>query len=208
MPDPRSAAREAVARAALAEFTAAGDVGDLLEEQTSDDGLSTLSFATTQLGYPGWRWTVAVAELPGEEPTVLEAELLPNEGALLAPDWVPWSERLEEYRAAQAAAAEANAESAAEDDAIDEDDDLDDVDELDKPGVDLRELIDFEPDDEESPTEAAPAEKSAPTDDRVGEQDEADAESADADPEPVAVPGRRQSRKRAQQPQGGQKPEA
>lgn len=199
MPDERSSAREAVARAALAEFTAAGDVGDLIEEQSGEDSLWTLSFATTQLGYPGWRWTVAVGELPGEAPTVLEAELLPNDGALLAPDWVPWSERLEEYRAAQAAAAEANAESAGDDDADDSDeDDLDDVDALDKPGVDLRELIDFEPDDDGS----------AATDEGVGQKDQADAESAQADPEPVAVPARRQRRKRAQQPQGGQKPEA
>ena len=197
MPDARGSAREAAARAALAEFTAAGDVGALLEEETTDDGLSTLSFATTQLGYPGWRWTVAIAELPGEEPSVLEAELLPSEGALLAPDWVPWSERLEEYRAAQAAAAEANAERASDGDADDVDDDLDDVDELDKPGVDLRELIDFEPDED-----------SAAADEGVGQQDQADAESADADPEPVAVPARRQRRKRAQKPQGGQKPEA
>ena len=55
-------------------------------------------FAATMAGYPGWHWTVSVAELPGEEPTVLEAELLPGDGALLAPDWVPWSERLEDYK--------------------------------------------------------------------------------------------------------------
>ena len=36
MPDARSSAREAAARAALAEFTAAGDVGALLEEETTE----------------------------------------------------------------------------------------------------------------------------------------------------------------------------
>jgi hypothetical protein len=69
---------------------------------------------------------------------VLEAELLPGEGALLAPEWVPWAVRLAEYQAAQAAlAAErgVEAEDAADaDDDSDEDlddDDLDDVDDLD-----------------------------------------------------------------------------
>ena len=62
-------------------------------------------------GYPGWHWTVSVAELPDEEPTVLEAELLPGDGALLAPDWVPWSERLEDYEDAQARCAAADGRS-------------------------------------------------------------------------------------------------
>ena len=52
-------------------------------------------------GYPGWHWTVSVAELPDAAPTVLEAELLPGDGSLLAPDWIPWSERLDDYRAAR-----------------------------------------------------------------------------------------------------------
>ena len=36
---------------------------------------------------------------------MLETELMPGDGALLAPDWVPWADRLEEYKAAQAAIA-------------------------------------------------------------------------------------------------------
>jgi hypothetical protein len=52
-------------------------------------------------GYPGWHWTVSVAKVEGSEPTALEVELMPGNGALLAPDWVPWSDRLAEYQAAQ-----------------------------------------------------------------------------------------------------------
>lgn len=123
--------QEDVARAALAEISPASAVGDLIERVDEGDGGWTLRFASTLSGYPGWHWSVSVAELPGEEPTVMEAELLPGDGALLAPDWVPWAERLEEYRAAQALlAAEAAAEDddAEDDDAEDDDADADDAD--------------------------------------------------------------------------------
>jgi hypothetical protein len=38
---------------------------------------------------------------------VLELELLPHDGSLIAPDWVPWSQRLAEYKEAQRLAREA-----------------------------------------------------------------------------------------------------
>jgi hypothetical protein len=68
---------------------------------------------------------------------------MPGEGALLAPDWVPWSERLEEYRAAQAAAGEPD-ETAVLDE--DDPDDLDDDDHDDDHGDDPDDGIDFESD--------------------------------------------------------------
>ena len=58
-------------------------------------------FASDLAGYPGWHWTREPRARRRAEPTVLEAELLPGDGALLAPDWVPWSERLADYQAAQ-----------------------------------------------------------------------------------------------------------
>jgi hypothetical protein len=131
--------QETVARAALAEISPAGTVGALLERSSQDDGIAQLSFASTLSGYPGWHWSVSVAEVPGEEPTVMEAELMPGDGALLAPDWVPWAERLEDYRAAQAAIAAEAAEHAddevddddpdVDDDELDDDDDFEDIDE-------------------------------------------------------------------------------
>lgn len=101
------------------------------------DDVATVRFSTTQGGYPGWVWTVAVAVNPGMEPSVLETELLPAEGALVAPDWVPWADRLEEYLAQQAAEAALRGEDFdAEGDEADDallDSDLDDHadDELD-----------------------------------------------------------------------------
>lgn len=142
--------RVRLAREALREITPDATVGELIDQRDAGEHVTTLSFAATMLGYPGWAWTVSVAQLPGEAPTVLEAELLPGEGALLAPDWVPWSERLEEYRAAQAAAAAEAAEQAADDDDDDEDDDADDLDEHDIDddfGDDPDDGIDFEHED-------------------------------------------------------------
>jgi len=141
-----------LAREALAEITADDTVGELTGQTPEGEGVTTLTFSSTMLGYPGWHWTVSVAELPGEAPTVLEAELLPGDGALLAPDWVPWSERLEEYRAAQAAAAaageDADDEFVADDEAEPDDDDVaEDAD--DDFGDDPHDGIDFEHDEAE-----------------------------------------------------------
>ena len=95
------------------------------------DGVLTLRFENRMPGYPGWFWTVSLAQVDESAPTVLEAELMPGDGALIAPDWLPWAERLAEYQAAQAALA---AEGLETDDLVideDEDEDLDDVDDLD-----------------------------------------------------------------------------
>jgi hypothetical protein len=63
----------------------------------SADGerLVTHRFAALQPGYLGWYWTVTVARAPrSKHVTVSEVALLPGSEALLAPEWVPWSERL------------------------------------------------------------------------------------------------------------------
>lgn len=132
-----------LARTALTEITRAETIGELLTETTEGDGTITVRFASALAGYPGWAWTVSLAEVEGESPTVLEVELMPGDHALLAPDWVPWSERLADYKAAQEAleadAAEAAVDSESDDDLDeDDDDDLDDDDsdeELDEDDV-------------------------------------------------------------------------
>jgi hypothetical protein len=173
-----AAEREQRARDALAEITAPGTFGDLLSETAEADGVFTLLFAATMAGYPGWHWTVSLAELPGAQPTVLETELMPGDGALLAPDWVPWSERLEEYRAAQAAAGEPD-ESLLDTADVDDDDDDDIHDELElDEGITL----------EESALLA------------VGEdeQNEPEPETDDGGPEPPAVPAVKNRRQKKQ----------
>jgi len=198
-----------VARAALLEITPESDVGALVSEQTGGDGVTTVRFASAMLGYPDWFWTVSVAQLTAvdghlEEPTVLEAELLPGEGALVAPDWVPWADRLEDYKAAQAAIAagelaaggdaaddDSDDDESDDDDAGDPDDDDDDIDDEhgdDDLGDDPDDGIDFES-DELALMPAAVGED---------EQDEPDAESDEDGPEPPAAPVRKQRAKKQQ----------
>ncbi len=145
--DERLLAAHDLALAALHEITPATTVGPAAGYTLEEGGVVSLRFENTMLGYPGWFWTVSVAVVEGSEPTVLEAELLPGDGALLAPEWVPWAVRLAEYQSAQAALAAEERELAAaegddldeddddaddaEDDEDDEDDDLDDLDDLD-----------------------------------------------------------------------------
>lgn len=126
---PESAAQPSafeVAYAALLEITPVETIGDPAGEVAESDGVVSVLFDCALPGYPGWKWTVSVATLDGEAPSVLEVELMPAEGALLSPDWVPWSDRLADYKAAQLAAGEI-VESDDEDD-TDDDDDLDDED--------------------------------------------------------------------------------
>jgi Protein of unknown function (DUF3027) len=119
-----------VARAALLEITPDSTIGELSGESTGD-GATTVSFATLLPGYPGWNWTVSIATLG--EPSVLEVELMPGDGALLAPDWVPWIDRLADYEAAQEllAASEGDGDEVELSDTDVMADDIDDVEEGD-----------------------------------------------------------------------------
>jgi len=59
------------------------------------DRLGTHFFASTDRAYAGWRWAVSVARASrAKAVTVDEVVLLPGAGALLAPQWLPWSERV------------------------------------------------------------------------------------------------------------------
>jgi hypothetical protein len=84
-----------VARAALLELVPAGDVGAYLGHEAEDKKVVTHFFACTRFGYRGWRWSVTVARAPKQKTvTVDEVVLLPGDEAILAPEWVPWRERI------------------------------------------------------------------------------------------------------------------
>jgi len=140
---------EDLARAALLEITPAATVGSFVGTTDEGDGVVSLLFASAQPGYPDWRWTVSIAHVPGEEPTVLEAELMPAEGALLAPDWVPWSDRLAEYKAAQAGGTEPTSEDSDDESHDDDDDDDDEDDDSDEDDDDESDDDDDSDDDDE-----------------------------------------------------------
>lgn len=125
-----------IARAGLLEITDPKTVGDAFARVDEVDGVVSVLFHCTLDGYPGWHWTVSLAAVDGGGPTVLEAELQPGQGALLAPDWVPWADRLAEYQASQESEAgadddDADGDSDDDDDPDEDDDEFDDSDEED-----------------------------------------------------------------------------
>jgi hypothetical protein len=83
------------ARAALLDLVPATDVGDHLGQEAESGKVVTHLFECTKLGYRGWRWSVTVARAPRQKTvTVDEVVLLPGDDAVLAPEWVPWRERI------------------------------------------------------------------------------------------------------------------
>lgn len=93
--DPACAAAIDLARAAAATLAAPGEVGEHAGVTSEGERLATHRFACTAAGYRGWQWAVTVARAArARNVTVCEAVLLPSAAALLAPEWVPWSERL------------------------------------------------------------------------------------------------------------------
>ena len=89
-------AREAAIEAARADGASGpAAVGDHLGARADGDRVVTHRFACTDPGYRGWVWSVVVARAPRSKVvTVSEAVLLPDADAVLAPAWLPWSERL------------------------------------------------------------------------------------------------------------------
>lgn len=72
-----------------------GDVGEHLGHVVDGERLVSHRFACTARGYRGWVWTVTLARVArSRTATVCEAVLLPGDDAILAPEWLPWSERL------------------------------------------------------------------------------------------------------------------
>lgn len=84
-----------MARAAAEEAAAPGVVGEHVEVVVEGDRVVTHLFECKDFGYRGWRWAVTVARASRAKIVTLdETVLLPGPDALLAPEWVPWSERL------------------------------------------------------------------------------------------------------------------
>ncbi|MCI4656677.1 DUF3027 domain-containing protein [Cryobacterium zhongshanensis] len=140
-----------VARAALLTFTPEDTIGEPLGHIVEGDRVVSLLFDCTMTGYPGWRWTVTLSRIDGESvPQVLETELTPGDEALVAPEWVPWSDRLADYRTAQdLVAATAAADALGDDDADDDDDDDDDDSDDDDDDDDDSDDDDTDDDDDE-----------------------------------------------------------
>jgi len=95
--EPDRACAEAVdlARDAVVAVVGAAVVGGHLGAQAEGERVVTHLFDCADPAYAGWRWAVNVVRAPrAKAVTVSETVLLPGPGALLAPDWVPWQDRL------------------------------------------------------------------------------------------------------------------
>lgn len=94
-PDRLCAEAVDLARAAAEEAAAPGVVGEHVGLLSEGDRVVTHYFECKELGYRGWRWAATVARASRAKIVTLdEVVLLPGPDAVLAPEWVPWSERL------------------------------------------------------------------------------------------------------------------
>lgn len=95
MTDPAAAAAVDLARSAAEEVARPENVGEHLGVLAEGDRVVTHYFACLDPAYRGWRWAVSVVRASrAKNVTVSESVLLPGEDAMLAPEWVPWSDRL------------------------------------------------------------------------------------------------------------------
>lgn len=93
--DAVGAAAVEQARAAATDVAGPDEVGEHLGVAAETERVTVHRFASTHRGYRGWEWAVVLARVPrARVATVSEVVLLPGDGALLTPSWVPWSDRI------------------------------------------------------------------------------------------------------------------
>jgi hypothetical protein len=175
---PKTFDNKTFAYNAAVEASTRNAVGFFIESIEEDEGVATYIFEGKLKGYVGWRWSVSVFQSDENSPaTISEVLLVPGPESLVAPDWVPWSERLADYKAlqaeleAQAALDTEEAEEAEGGDDLDDADDVDDSD-LDSEEADSTLALDAE---EDSVVSEPEVENSALANVEEGEEPEADA---------------------------------
>lgn len=83
------------ARAAAVADAGESLVGAHLGAVMDEERLATHSFECLNPAYSGWRWSVTLARASrAKTVTVNDVVLVPGEGAIVAPVWLPWSERV------------------------------------------------------------------------------------------------------------------
>jgi hypothetical protein len=93
--DEACAEAVALARSAAEDVAGPGQVGPHLGIEAEGDRIVTHLFACLDPAYVGWRWAVTVTRASRVKVvTVSESLLMPGPDSLLAPDWVPWRDRV------------------------------------------------------------------------------------------------------------------
>ncbi|WP_247048433.1 DUF3027 domain-containing protein [Arthrobacter rhizosphaerae] len=94
-PDALLAAAVDVARTAVEGIAPASQIGRHMAARTEGDRVVTHLFESKLAGYQGWQWyAVLTRNSRSKTITVNELGLLPSEDSILAPEWVPWAERV------------------------------------------------------------------------------------------------------------------
>ena len=94
-PDAFLAAAVDVARAAIESIAPAEQIGRHLAAKSEGDRLVTHLFESKLAGYGGWQWyAVLTRNSRSKVVTVDELGLLPSDDSILAPEWIPWAERV------------------------------------------------------------------------------------------------------------------
>jgi hypothetical protein len=71
-------------------------VGEFYSVDSDEERIATYLFEAKLPGYDGWRWAVTVAKVDEQSaPTICDVVLLPGTKALLAPNWIPYSQRIQ-----------------------------------------------------------------------------------------------------------------
>ncbi len=92
---PDRVCAEAVTPAREAICASPDHVGEHVAAVAEGDRLVTHLFECLLPGYRGWHWAVTVTRIArSRRVTVCETALVPGPQALLAPEWVPWQDRL------------------------------------------------------------------------------------------------------------------
>jgi hypothetical protein len=81
------------AEKAAKESAPVGGVGKFLGTVDEEANVVSYRFQANMKQYMGWEWNVVVFQAKKADPTISEVVLLPGKESIVAPDWVPWSER-------------------------------------------------------------------------------------------------------------------
>jgi hypothetical protein len=90
------------AEKAAKEFAPTGGVGKFLGTVDEETNVVSYRFQANMKEYIGWEWNVVVFQAKKADPTISEVVLLPGKESIVAPDWVPWSERRAELDKSEA----------------------------------------------------------------------------------------------------------
>jgi hypothetical protein len=94
--DPVLIGASELARAAVVDEVGADFVGEYIGSHMDAERIATHLFVCSNPAYLGWNWAVVLVRASrAKVATVNDVVLMPGEQALVAPAWVPWSERVQ-----------------------------------------------------------------------------------------------------------------